>query len=186
LKSPNKPVENFNDPVIKQVIEDLTESMRAGGLIGMAAPQTGENYMVFVTEPRETKFRPAAQADELRVYINPIMVEVSLEEVIIYEGCGCVANVQDFGPVIFGPVKRPKEITIEAYDQNGRKFRLRCNGILARVIQHEYDHLWGIEFVEKIFDYGRLVSLPFYVANIKNSQEQVEASLVTIKEYQSF
>lgn len=86
----------------------------------------------------------------------------------------------------FCPVKRPKEITIEAYDQNGRKFRLRCNGILARVIQHEYDHLWGIEFVEKIFDYGRLVSLPFYVANIKNSQEQVEASLVTIKEYQSF
>ncbi len=181
LKFVNKPVENFNDPIFKQVIEDLTESMRAGGLIGIAAPQIGENYQVFVTEPRETPTRSADQADELRIFINPKIIEMSAEEAIGYEGCGSVANGQ-----IFGPVKRPKKITIEAYDRNGKKFQLRCDGILGRVIQHEFDHLNGIEFIEKITDYRKLVSLPFYITEIKNAKEQVEAFLVTIKEYQSF
>ena len=136
LKAENKKVADFNDPVVKQVIQDLVDTMHQNELIGMAAQQIGYNWKIFVTEPRETETRPADQADELRVYINPVIVDFSGEESVIYEGCGSVLN-----GALFGPVKRPKEITIEAYDQNGKNFRMTCDGILARVIQHEYDHL---------------------------------------------
>ncbi|PIU36280.1 peptide deformylase [Candidatus Shapirobacteria bacterium CG07_land_8_20_14_0_80_39_18] len=176
LKAPNKTVEKFTDSSVKQVIQDLIDTMRANELIGMAAPQIGENWKIFVTEPRETKFRMADQVDILRVYINPIILNSSKEESIIYEGCGSVLNGQ-----LFGPVKRPKEITIEAFDQEGKKFRLTCDGILARVIQHEYDHLNGIEFTEKIFDYRKLVSVDFYLKDIKKSPEQIKDSMITKK-----
>ncbi|MFA6250344.1 MAG: peptide deformylase [Candidatus Shapirobacteria bacterium] len=176
LKAENKPVKDFDDPVVKQVIQDLVDTMHQNELIGMAAQQIGENWKIFVTEPRETKTRPADQADELRVYINPVIVESSNEENVIYEGCGSVLN-----GALFGPVKRPKEITVEAFDQNGNKFRLTCDGILARVIQHEYDHLLGIEFTEKVLDYKKLMTADYYRETIKMSPEQIEASKITKK-----
>lgn len=177
MKAPNKAVTDLNDPKVKQVIADLVETMHANELVGMAAPQIGENYRIFVTEPRETATRPADQADELRVYINPEITVYSEEEVVIYEGCGSVAK-----GTLFGPVKRPREITIQALDSNGRRFELVADGLLGRVIQHEYDHLSGVEFIEKILDYRKVVDLEFYKKNIKNSPEQKQASIITKKE----
>jgi peptide deformylase len=176
LKAPNKEIDDFKDPKLKQVVEDLVDTIRAMGLIGMAAPQIGENYKVFVTEPRETKFRAADQTDKLRVYINPKITKTSAEQSIIHEGCGSFVQGQ-----LFGPVKRPKEITIEAQDLKGRRFRLICDGILARVIQHEYDHLDGIEFIEKVTDLKKLINADLYLKDIRNSKEQVEASKITKK-----
>lgn len=176
LKAENKVVDDFNDPLIKQVITDLVDTMHQNELIGMAAQQIGENWKLFVTESRETENRPADQADELRVYINPVIVDVSGEESVIYEGCGSVLH-----GTLFGPVKRPREITIEAFDQNGNKFRLNCDGILARVIQHEYDHLSGIEFTEKIFDYKKLMTAEFYRSTVKMLPEHLAAQKITKK-----
>ena len=83
---------------------------------------------------------------------------------------------------MFGPVKRPKEVTIVATNEKGKNFQLRCDGILARVIQHEYDHMFGIEFTEKIDDYKKLIAREFYLKNIRNSKEQLDASKVNILE----
>jgi len=178
LKAKNEEVTDFNDPKIKEVIQDLIDTMRDKGLVGMAAPQIAENYRIFITEPRVTPTRTIDQADELRVYINPEIVETSGEEVVIFEGCGSVMNGQ-----LFGPVKRPKVVTIEAFNESGEKFRLKCDGLLSRVIQHEYDHLKGIEFTEKVYDYKKLMTFDFYIQNIKNSPEQTEPSKITVKEY---
>ncbi len=178
LKAENESVEDFSSAKVKQVVEDLVETMRAKELIGMAAPQIGENWKIFVTEPRETETRSADQADELRVYINPTIIWESEEETIIYEGCGSVMEGN-----LFGPVKRPKTITIEAFDVEGKKFTLKCDGILARVIHHEYDHLIGIEFTEKVFDYKKLMNREFYLKDIKGSKEQLEAGKITIIEF---
>jgi len=169
-------VKDFTSPKIKQVIKDLMDTMRENQLIGMAAPQIGENFQIFLTEPRKTPNRTLVQ-DELRVYINPTITAFSTDEVIIYEGCGSVVHGQ-----LFGPVRRPKEITIEAFDEAGKQFRLRCDGILARVIQHESDHLRGIEFTEKIADYRLLMDADFYRERIKNSQEQIKAAGITVCE----
>ncbi len=181
LKAPNKKINDFKDPKLKKIVEDLIDTIRAMGLIGMAAPQIGENYQVFVTEPRETKFRTGSQTDELRVYINPRIIKTSKKQSIIYEGCGSFVKGQ-----LLGPVQRPKEITIEGQDLGGKKFQLTCDGLLARVIQHEYDHLNGIEFIEKVTDLRKLVNDDFYLKEIRNSKEQIEASKITKKKVTSF
>lgn len=178
LKVENVVVKDFSDLKVKKVIEDLKDTMIKNDLIGMAAPQIGYNYKIFITQPRKTKARKLLKGDKLRIYINPKIVKSSREQNIIYEGCGSVLNGN-----LFGPVERPKEITIEAYDEEGEKFQIRCDGILARVIQHENDHMVGIEFTEKISDYKKLMAKEFYVKNIRNSKEQVQASSITIVEY---
>lgn len=177
LKATNQKVADITDPKVKQIIEDLVETMRANGLVGIAAPQIGENYKIFVTEPRETPTRPIDQADELRVYINPEITVYSKEEVVIYEGCGSVAK-----GTLFGPVKRSREITIQAQGEDGTRFELTADGLLSRVIQHEYDHLSGIEFTEKILDYKKMVDLEFYKRDIRNSPGQKQVSMITKKE----
>ena len=180
LKAPNSAVKNFNSPKLKKLVRDLVGTMCHNGLVGMAAPQIGENYQVFVTEPRQTQFRPADQADELRVYINPKIIHYSRDQAILYEGCGSVAQAD-----LFGPVRRPKEVIIEAINLKKQKFRLECDGLLARVIQHEYDHLSGIEFTEKITDYRKLLNGEFYLKKVRNSPRQIHTSLITKKKYEA-
>src|SRR3989344_6399588 len=172
LKAQNAKVTDVNDPKVKQVIADLVETLRANELVGIAAPQIGENYCLFVTEPRETEVRPKDQSDELRVYVNPQVVFESEEQVEIWEGCGCVAN-----GTLFAPVVRPQVVTVEATDADDRKFRIKADGILGRVIQHEYDHLFGIEFVEKIKDKDlkRILSKEYYLKLIKPLPEVNQA-----------
>ena len=162
LKAINKKIVNFSNPELSQLIADLKDTMYEVGLIGIAAPQIGENFMVFITEPRKTDTRPADQTDEFRVYINPKIVWSSKEQIEIWEGCGSVCDAK-----LFGSVFRPKVIEVEAFDLQNRKFGFKCDGILGRVIQHEMDHLLGVEFIEKIADYSKLKSLDFYIKDIK-------------------
>ena len=179
LKAKNHFIDDFDNPKLKKVIKDLAETIRASGLfVGLAAPQIGENYQIIATEIRETKTRTGEQSDKLRVYINPKIIFYSKAKDVAYEGCGSVAQAN-----LFGPVKRPKEIMVEAFNPDGHKFRLRCDGPLARVIQHEYDHLSGIEFTEKVIDYKKLMNRDAYIKRIKNSKQQIEVSKITIKEF---
>lgn len=174
LKKPNKEITNVNLPKIRQLRRNLTATMNKTGLIGIAAPQIAQNYMVFVTHPRKTKSRNLGRTDILRTYINPKITFKSPKENIIYEGCGSVVNGG-----LFGPVSRPEEIEVEALNEKGEKFRLRCNGILARVIQHEYDHLMGIEFLEKVNHYKKIIVKEYYRKRVRNSKLQKQNSLIT-------
>ncbi len=177
LKTKNKTIEDLSSPDIKKLIKDLKATMYKTGLIGIAANQINENQMIFVTHPRTTKARNLGKSDKLRTFINPKIILKSKNESVIYEGCGSVGD-------IFGPVLRPCEIKIEAVDENGQKFRLTCDGILARVIQHEMDHLGGVEFIEKVNDYSKIIGTEFYRKNIRNSKEQIKNSRVFKIEYE--
>lgn len=181
LKAKNKIVRYLKSSVIKKLIKDLKDTMYKTDLVGIAAPQIAENYMVFVTHPRNTKTRKLFREDICRVYINPKITKLSKEEVVVYEGCGSLDEGRIFGPVI-----RPKEIKIEAFDENGNKFLLVCDGLLARVIQHEYDHLVGVEFIQKVSDYNKLLEKTFYLKTIRNSKAQKDASKITKIEYKRF
>lgn len=181
LKLKNKRIVDFKSAKLKKLVKDLIDTMKHVDLIGIAAPQIAENYQVFITQPRKTQARKFGKDDKLRVYINPKIIFTSKAKSVIYEGCGCVSKGS-----IFGPVERPKEIEVEAFNLNGERFSLRCDGILARVILHEYDHLQGIEFLEKISDYSKLLSINFYVKNIRNSKEQQKSSKITKIEYKKF
>jgi len=106
-------VRDISSTETMRIIQDLVDTMRSEDLVGMAAPQIGENVCIFVSEIRETEYRKEG-VDRLRVFINPLIISVSEEKVEGYEGCGSVASAQ-----FFGPVERPKEITISAHNENG-------------------------------------------------------------------
>ncbi|MEK7450993.1 MAG: peptide deformylase [Patescibacteria group bacterium] len=178
LKKVNEEIENVNSPKFKKLRRDLIDTMFKTGLIGIAASQIVQNCMMFVTQPRNTKARKLGKTDKLRTYINPKITFKSQKENIIYEGCGSVVNGD-----LFGPVSRPEEIEVEAMDEKGQKFRLRCDGILARVIQHEYDHLMGVEFIEKVTDYKKIIVGEYYRKTVRNSKLQKQNSLITKIEY---
>jgi len=165
LRKKNKIIKNINDVEVLKTIKDLVDTMRHFGMVGTAAPQIGTNFKIFVTEIRKTEYRESKDSDKLRVFINPKISWKSKKEIIIYEGCGSVSH-SDF----FGPVKRAEKIKITAIDEKGKKIKLKAEGLLARVIQHEYDHLVGIEFVEKITDMGKVMSKNEYIKMLEKSK----------------
>lgn len=165
LRKKNELIKNVKDKEVLKTIEDLTDSMRHYGLVGMAAPQIGKNIKIFVTEIRPTPSRKPDILDGLRVFINPKIVWKSKKEIIIYEGCGSVSHSD-----LFGPVRRPEKVMIKALNEKGEKIKLKASGLLARVIQHEYDHLIGIEFVEKICDFKKIMSKSEYLKMVEKSK----------------
>ncbi len=177
LRAENEIITDVNSPKVKQVIQDLIDTMKAKDLIGMAAPQIGENYKIFITNPRKTQYRSDGLDDELRIYINPKIVFLSKEKVTIYEGCGSIKQASEFGPV-----ERSKVVQIEALDENGRKFKIKADGLLGRVIQHEFDHINGIEFIDKVADMTMVVTKEIYIRDIKDSPERANNLKITIKE----
>lgn len=162
LKNKSRRVKNIFSEETKRVVENLVDTMRDRECVGMAAGQIGEKLRIFVSEIRQTPYRDPKSIDLLRVYINPRITWKSKKETIMYEGCASVAH-SDF----FGPVKRPEKIIIKASDEKGKRFELRADELLARVIQHEYDHLDGIEFTEKITDIRKIMSREEYLKKQK-------------------
>jgi peptide deformylase len=158
LNQKSKLVKNINSVSTKKVIKNLKDSVRYHDLVGLASSQINSKLKLFVTEVRQTPFRNPKTIDKLRIYINPRITWMSKSQVIIYEGCGSVAYAK-----LFGPVKRPETIIIKALDENGLPFVLKAGGLLSRVIQHEYDHLFGIEFTQKITDYRKIMSSEEYL-----------------------
>ncbi len=139
-------VPNITNKVVQKIIDDLVDSMRFHELVGMAAPQIGKSARIFVTEIREAKLRKGdtiKNVDGLRVFINPKIVSVSEKEIKGWEGCGSVASAN-----LFGMVKRPHSLVIKAMDRTGATFQMKASGLLARIIQHEMDHLNGKVFTD--------------------------------------
>jgi peptide deformylase len=101
--------------------------------VGLAAVQIGVLQRIFVTRAGNIQ----------RVFINPSIIETS-EELIDYEE-GCLSL-----PGVWGQIMRPKTVRIQAWNEKGKPFTMDAEGILARVIQHEYDHLDGALFIDKL------------------------------------
>ncbi len=165
-KSKTVPIKDISSSGTKQIIQNLIDTMRANNLIWMASGQIWEKVRIFVTEVRQTQFRNPKDIDQLRIYINPKITWKSKSESIIYEWCGSVAYQK-----LFAPVKRPKKVIIEAYNENRERFKLEADGLLGRVIQHEYDHLDWIEFTEKITDIKKIMSSEEYRKRIVGKQK---------------
>lgn len=154
----NKSLEITDYKKAAKIAVDLIDSMRACNLVGMAAPQIGLNVRIFVTEIRKTPTRLQKMSDKVRVFINPKIIAKSTKQTILYEGCGSVAHAS-----LFGPVRRPEKVTVSAYDINGKKFILKADGLLAKIIQHETDHLNGILCIDKFTDTKKIMEREEYI-----------------------
>ena len=158
IRKKSKKVRLITSPKIKKIVKDLTDSMRHANLVGMAAPQIGHNLRIFVTEIRTTTLRKTSEQDGLRIFINPKIIHASKKKILGYEGCGSVASSG-----IFGKVSRSTQVIVEAFDEKNKKFAFTTKGLLARVIQHEIDHLDGIIFLDKVSDKKSLMSQEEYI-----------------------
>lgn len=165
LKQKTKIVKDINSKGVQRVIKNLKDSINYHKLVGLASPQIGGSLKIFVTKIDKTPNRNPDEIDKLRIYINPKITWSSKKEIVIYEGCGSVSYAE-----FFAPVKRPEEIIIEAFDENGEEFSLKADGLLSRVIQHEYDHMHGVEFIEKITDIKKAMSSGEYRKRILRSK----------------
>ncbi len=136
LREPSKEVHKVSKK-ITELVNDLLETMYSANGVGLAAPQIGVNYRVFVLDvsSNDEPLRPM-------VFINPKIIKKS-GAIISNEGCLSF-------PEAYTDVRRYKNVTVKALDSHGRPFVLEANGgtLLTRCIQHEFDHLDGILYID--------------------------------------
>lgn len=130
---------------LDQLIGDMFETMRASDGIGLAAPQVGKSMRLFVvdTSPLGDNGEHPELKDFKKAFVNPIIVERSGDMESLEEGCLSIPGIRE-------DVPRPFRVRVEYYDENWNLKEEEYEGIRARVIQHEYDHLEGILFIDKI------------------------------------
>lgn len=136
LRQPSKEVHKVSQK-IKNLVDDLLDTMYKENGVGLAAPQVGENYRVFVIDV-STNDQPLNPI----VFINPKIIKKT-GACISHEGCLSF-------PEAFTDVRRYANVMVKALDRNGRSFVLEAKDgeLLARAIQHEFDHLDGVLFID--------------------------------------
>jgi peptide deformylase len=127
------PVTEFNAE-LKQLVQDMAETMYEAPGIGLAATQVDVHRQVIVIDTSEEK-------NNLMVFINPRLLSKSEQLKVYEEGCLSVPGVYD-------EVERPDLITVQAYDVDGREFTVDADELLSVCLQHEMDHLQGKVFVQ--------------------------------------
>ncbi len=139
-------------PEIKSLVADMLETMHANKGVGLATQQVGKALQLTVIDVREVKDRPStlelkgkpADVSDFMplVLINP---EIKPFGEPVAGGEGCLSF-----PEIYAEITRPESVDVKALNQKGKPIEFRCGGLLARIVQHEVDHLNGILFIDRM------------------------------------
>lgn len=132
LEQKAKKVKDPVTPEIQKLVKKMISTMQEAQGAGLAAPQVGESLRICTIQ----------NEDEIFVLINPQITTYSREKEICEEGCLSF-------PGKYINIKRPKRVKVRFVDAKGNKTKLKADGLLARIIQHEIDHLDGILFIER-------------------------------------
>jgi len=128
----------LKEPEFQQLLLDIEETMLKKDGAGLAAPQIGKNIRLFVLAlEKKTLF-----------CLNPQITKRSWAKAVEEEGCLSVLNKK--GEIIYAPVERCRRVNFMYWDEKGEKKKIAATDMLARVIQHELDHLDGVLFIDKI------------------------------------
>lgn len=141
---------------IKNIIKKMAETLagKENG-VALAAPQIGEPLRIFIVD--KNALEPTQDVDSKKekrriepwIFINPVIKKISQKKQIVPEGCLSIEGV-------YGTIKRAEKLSVEAYDENGKKFTRGASGLLAQIIQHEIDHLNGVLFIDKAIKMERV------------------------------
>jgi len=165
LREKTHKVTRFNEN-LKTLVEDMAETMRHSNGVGLAAPQVGVSERIIVVEtPKEEE---EAGSGRLYAVVNPEIVRAAEEQVDGIEGCLSI-------PGYVGEVTRHEAVTIKGHDLQGRKIRIKAQGFLARVFQHEIDHLEGILFIDQL-------TAPDRIWRVEEGEEEQAEAAGTIEE----
>lgn len=153
LREKGRPVEHFDDD-LRQLSQDMLETMYAANGVGIAAQQVGHALLLFVVDPqikgREADFhyeldgkRPPLELIMPLVVVNPVLV-LEKSPLVVYEE-GCLSF-----PGMRGDIERPEAVTLHYQDVQGARHVLAAEGWLSRILQHEYDHTQGVLFLDRM------------------------------------
>ena len=136
----------------QKIIDDMIETMREYDGVGLAAPQVHINKQLAVIEVHANPRYPGMAEVPLTILINPRITSRSKKLVQGWEGCLSIPDLR-------GMVPRNESLVCEALDRAGKPVRLEANGFFARVIQHEWDHLQGNVYLDRMSDLKSLTHL---------------------------
>jgi len=149
------------NPAIRSLVDDMVETMHAANGIGLAAIQIGVPESVIVVQLPEDEDDP--NGGRLYVVVNPQLARRSREMEAGTEGCLSI-------PGLAGEVLRHRAVTVKGLDAHGKPVRIKAEGLLARVFQHEIDHCNGVLFIDHITDPEKLWAVK------EGEEEAAEAS----------
>ncbi|MFG1878060.1 peptide deformylase [Sphaerisporangium sp. NPDC049003] len=138
LRTPTEPVTEF-DRDLRRLIDEMMDAMYAADGVGLAAPQIGVSKKLFVYDASGRKGH----------VINPELIVDDAEEVLDEEGCLSVPG-RDTGKPLYARTPRAAGVTVRGFDRLGRPVKVKARGLLARCFQHEYDHLDGVLYVDRL------------------------------------
>ena len=153
LKITSKDVNN-SYPNLKQLINDMYETMYNANGVGLAAPQIGKSIRLFIIDTApflnidENEIEGIKVESIKQTFINPVIIQESGDSWSFEEGCLSIPHIRE-------DVKRKSDINIEFYDENFVLNKKSFSGIVARVIQHEYDHIEGVLFTDKLTSFKK-------------------------------
>lgn len=140
LRKPSEQISksDIGSEQLNALIDDLIETMRDENGIGIAAPQIGIHKRVIIVDDGKS----------INAFINPRIVSKSFRKMESEEGCLSI-------PGVWGKVKRHRSVKVKATDRNGEEITVDAQGLPATIFQHEIDHLNGILFIDKVYEYTK-------------------------------
>jgi peptide deformylase len=154
LRQKAEKIDKIDDEIL-DAAKQMLEVIKVDKGVGIAVPQIGLMKRIFITH---------IDGDEDRIFINPSILETSQETAKFEEGCLSV-------PGIYTDVVRSESVKVQAWNEKGRPFTLETNGLLARVIQHEYDHLEGVIFLDRVSELKRKRLLAKYEKELEKGEK---------------
>lgn len=160
LRAKARPIDpkRISSPDVQRLIDDMFDTMQEYSGIGLAAPQVHEGLRLFVAGARARAFGDVVSDDEempLMALVNPELTLVGTPTEEGWEGCLSIPDIR-------GRVPRAPEVRVKAWDRSGKPVAFTAKGFPARVIQHEYDHLDGILFFDRMTSFETLTFLEEY------------------------
>lgn len=144
LRQRAEPISQITSSKIKRISNELSATMRHYGGVGLAAPQIGYSLRIFVIDPI---WEENEKKRSIMVFINPTLLEFEGEQ---NEEEGCLSI-----PEIFEKVRRAETVRFKAQNLYGKWKEYQAHGLFARAVQHEYDHLDGVLFIDRISPFRR-------------------------------
>jgi len=141
------------DDQVKKLVADMIETMDAHNGCGLAAPQVNCSQAIFVTCIPKYHEDELVEPGKLKIYINPKIVDFSREICILEEACLSIPGIEEV-------VERPFRVTIQATDLDGESFTEEFEEFDAHVIMHEYDHIHGVLFIDRIANKRKMAIEP--------------------------
>lgn len=155
LRTQTVEVENITHKSTQTLLIQMEEILKDSQGVGIAAPQVNSNLSCFLVYYEDT----------ITTFINPKILDYSISTDVHEEGCLSI-------PGVFADVVRPQGVIVEAYNPKGEKFQLEAEGFYARIIQHEFDHLSGVLFIDHLSRGSKRRIMKLYEKLQKNKIEE--------------